>query len=121
MRICLDHWGLLKKAMEDRGLMKFVSNSGQVVVEKLQSELAGAPKIETWDPLMAANLAIWNNALEMGGLYLMGTDENGSEYCPICESVKNEGPAVEWWITSAADEQLGRAKELGVIKELPVQ
>jgi hypothetical protein len=121
MKFCAAHWTQLRSAIEDRGLMRFVSNNGEQAATKIEAELSGAPRAETWDPLMAANFAIWNNALEMGGGYLIFGDEDGNPYCPICEPIKHNSYPAEWWINHAADEQLDRAKELGFVKETPIQ
>lgn len=119
MKMCQTHWAALRAAIEERGLMKLVSRNGEVLIERLEGQLIGQPIKETFDPLMGANLAIWSNALEAGGLYLMGTTESGEQYCPICESEKHGGYPAEWWITNAADEQLNRAQELGLVP--PIQ
>lgn len=112
MKICQPHWDLLKSAIDERGLMHLVSNSGQVAAEKIQGQLSGQPEKETYDPLLAANFAIWSNAIEMGGLYLIG---DGNQYCPICESESHGSHNAEWWIKNAADEQLNRARELRLV------
>jgi hypothetical protein len=120
MKMCQPHWDQLRTAIEERGLMGLVSKDGVVAVEKLSRELKKeGTETENFDPLMAANLAIWTNALEMGGAYLMFQDPEGNEYCPICEAIKNgknvpQGKA-EWWIDHAADEQLARARELKLV------
>lgn len=117
MKFCQPHWDLIKKAIEERGLMQFVAGSGEKVISKMERELQGDSSTDTFDPLMAANFAIWSNAIDRGGLYLMGQKEGGSEYCPICESEAHNGPPADWWITHAADEQLEKAKALGLIRE----
>lgn len=118
MKLCLSHWDQLREAIKDRGLDKFVSNSGQQAAEKMQAQLQpGTSELEGWDPLLNANFAIWSNGLERGGLYLMGTDEQGNEYCPLCELEANTSTKAETWIKYAADEQYEKAKKLGVIQE----
>lgn len=117
MRMCQSHWDQLRKAIDDRGLSGLVAQSGGKAIENLQSELEEGRTKRNFDPLMAANLAIWSNALDMGGLYLMGADENGKEYCPICESEAHGGQPGEWWITNAANEQLEHAKSLGLLPD----
>lgn len=116
MRICQEHWGRLRTAIEERGLASLISGDGHKLMDKLQSELAqGGQTVETYDPLSNANFAIWSNALERGGPYLMGQKENGEHYCPICESVEHGGPDADWWINSAADEQREKALAMGLI------
>lgn len=110
MKLCQPHWDALKAAIEERGLMEFVAQDAKAAHERLCGELNGSPEQETFDPLMAANFAIWSNGLQIGGLYLMTGD-----FCPICESEKHNGPAAEWWITNAANGQLERARELKLL------
>lgn len=78
-------------------------------------QLQGAPARDTFDPLLNANFAIWSNALERGGLYLMGNDEDGEPYCPLCEYEKKGGGKAADWITFAADEQLEKGRALGFV------
>jgi hypothetical protein len=123
MKICMPHWKELAAAIDERGLGKFVASNGAELKERLQAQL-GTPaeeKAAGFEPLANANFAIWNNALGLGGLYLMGTDEQGNPFCPICEAVKNGVHDSAWWINSAADEQLERARELGLLPPASVQ
>jgi hypothetical protein len=114
--MCQQHWDALRAAISERGLDGLISGSGQKAVAKLETELAqGAQTPETYDPLMNANFAIWSNALEAGGLYLMCGDKNGNPYCPICESEKHGGQPADWWITHAADEQLEKARAMNLL------
>lgn len=110
MKMCQLHWVALRDAIEMRGLSGFVSKDGQTAIDRTVNDLHGAPATQTFDPLMAANFAIWSNALDQGGLYLMQGD-----CCPICESEKHGGPTAEWWIANAAQEQLNKARELGLL------
>lgn len=112
MKMCQAHWDALRAAIEERGLMKFVARSGQAVTEKIKGQLVGQADKETFEPLMAANMAIWSNALERGGLYLLQGD-----YCPICESEKHGSHPAEWWINHAADDQLEKARNLGLLPQ----
>lgn len=120
MKICPEHWQQLKTAIEDRGLARFVSGSGEKLATKLQAEIEqGSTSAETFDPLAAANFAIWSNALEAGGPYLLFGDEEGNPYCPVCESEKHGGYPASWWIEHAADEQLEKARAMNLLP--PVQ
>lgn len=118
MRLCQPHWDALKLAIEDRGLMQFVSGSGEKVTDKIVAELGGDRGPDTFDPLMSANMAIWSNALHGGGLYLMGADEAGNQYCPLCESELHGGYEASWWISHAADDQLERARTMNLLPQL---
>lgn len=122
MKICADHWGKLKAAIELRGLTYLVAASGEKAVAMLEARIAD-PKADfkdTYDPLMAANFAIWNNALEAFGLGVMAEDA----LCPLClmdkhaaecaepECAKNSGLD---WIEFAADGQLEVARQKGLV------
>lgn len=111
MKMCQSHWDDLKIALELRGLMGLVAKNGDVAMSQMVDQLNGEEGPESYDPLMAANFAIWGNALRLGGLYLMAE----KDLCPICESEKNDAYPAEWWITNAADEQLARARKLGLV------
>ena len=109
--MCMPHWEDLKKTIEDRGLMGLVASDGKTAVENLVSELQEGSNPQNYDPLMAAMLAIWANALKYGGLYLMSQDDQGNDYCPLCEAQKHGIEAAEW-IALAADGQVEMARGL---------
>jgi hypothetical protein len=109
MKFCQNHWDGLRAAIDERGLSKFVAKSGQEVMDKVAHELKTTEAV--FDPLMQAMFAILNNALEGGhNMYLLTGD-----YCPVCESEKHGCQPAEWWFTNAANDQLEKAKELGLI------
>ena len=113
MKLCRPHWEQLKAAIAELGMMHLVAESGKIASERITAQLEN--KDHGFDPLMNANFAIWTNALELGGKYLMWNDENGNPYCPICESEKHKGNDAEWWIKNASEEQLARARSLGLM------
>lgn len=110
MKICQDHWVQLKEAIKDRGLWELVSSNGQHLADRLNKELeSGGPSPDTFDPLASAMFMIMTNALKVGGTYLMGNDEHGNEYCPLCELEKNRhlvGEGATDWINFAADDTI---------------
>ena len=127
MRICQAHWDELKQALEERGLMKLVCGSGEKATRVLMAQAQGDTSNNAYDPLLAANFAIWNNALECFGLGLMATDapcplchldECAKNGCgdPNCKKVHSSGGD---WIRYAADEQLENARERKLVP--PVQ
>lgn len=121
MKMCQIHWDQLRASIEANGLMGLVSKDGAVAVEKIKREFDNqGTAADNYDPLMAANFAIWSNAVHMGGLYLIEGDKNGNPYCPICEAVKNSPDDIpqhkaEWWINNAVCDQVVRAREMGLI------
>lgn len=112
----MPHWNDLREAIKERGLWHLVSKNGEEAIKSVTNQIEG--KEHHYDPLMAGNFAIWSNALDAGGLYLMGKDENGNEYCPLCELDKHtncDPKASVKWITGCADEQLKICQEKGLV------
>jgi hypothetical protein len=110
MKFCQTHWDQLKQAVKAKGLFDLVSTDGKEVMQKVVGELEGAkPTLENFDPLLAANNLIWANAIKCGGLYLLGRDEKGNEYCPVCEADKHGFPG---WIEKAVEGVAEGAKNL---------
>lgn len=102
MKICEEHWGSLREAVEERGLGAWIAEDVHEVAEQMMRVAkAGHMTLRSFEPLLSANFAIFNNAtriIEEGGgdpLYLMsaGPEEpvrlEGAEgrtwpRCPIC-------------------------------------
>lgn len=100
MQFCQKHWDDLRAAIDARGLTKFVASSGEELAQKMS---AGG-----FDPLMGAHNAICWNALNIGGLDVMGK-------CPVCVGVEHN-PEWEKCIELAADDVLEEAKKLGLVE-----
>jgi hypothetical protein len=138
MKMCQPHWDALRAAIEERGLMGFVANSGQAAINKVVDDLEGAPEKQTFEPLMAANMAIWNNTMSACAQYnanplaMMSADPDHPEReCPICflnwlhvehiQNCTNENCTYpkeftfNWMIERASDDQLERAREFGFV------
>jgi hypothetical protein len=120
MKICQEHWNKLKQAIELRGLSHLVAGNAEKATQMLlaQSDPTASFK-DTFDPLLAANFSIWNNALEAFGLEMMAEGapcplclmDDHAEKCtePTCK--KNSGSD---WIEFAADGQLEVAQQKGL-------
>ncbi len=106
MKFCQPHWEQLKNAIKVRGLFDFVSSSGMEAVTKTSADQS---KAENFEPLMGSHNMIVANALQAGGLYMMGTKEDGTPYCPVCEAEKHGHTG---WIDKAADAALEHSKTL---------
>jgi hypothetical protein len=142
MKFCQSHWDKLRAAIEARGLTEFVSKGGEAAAELVKRQLMEAQEPlpaggrATFDPLMNAMFAIVNNAMEStpAGLQIMLPNEDGSDRCPLCyingerhkAAQSDPAGAERWaraddvafydeWVDRAADEQLARAKELGLV------
>jgi hypothetical protein len=118
MRFCQPHWAELRAAIAERSLGHLVAEGGEQAVRNLAAELTEGPRIQTFDPLMAAHNAIWMNAMERVGLDLMMPDEAGEQRCPICfvnAEAPKHGQAATFaddWIVKAADGAKRQADEL---------
>jgi hypothetical protein len=115
MRFCQTHWDRLREAIKNKGLNQFVSADGETLTEKIKKEVKEEVTIP--DPLFAAHNAIVEAAIKQGGLYLLGKDEEGKDYCPLCEVnkyAKEEG-ADEDWIQGSTDDVLAYFTSKGLI------
>jgi hypothetical protein len=120
MKICQMHWDKLRVAIENRGLMQFVAKSGEKAAKQIVKQLEGDNSSSTYDPLMAANFAIWNNALKAFGIEIMYADA----LCPLCLMDNHKKTCTEPgckaqggddWIQFAADGQLEVACKMGLM------
>lgn len=114
-KCCSAHWGQLREAIEVAGLMPFVAKGGEAAASVLSAQLSGKGGREAFEPLLSANFAIMNNAIAAAGYYLMGQRPGGGLYCPMCESEAHGGHPAAWWISHAVDEQVAKARELGLL------
>lgn len=68
MRFCEDHWKRLREAIEARGLGDLIASSGATVAQQVAQELEqGEASPTTYEPLMAAHMAILSNAIQTLG------------------------------------------------------
>jgi|GEM_PF-1823261 len=127
MQFCSRHWDALRDAIRQRGLFDLVSKSGEEITGKQFEELqSGQVTRTTFDPLMVAHNAIVSRALDIAGLSLLVTNEDGTDRCPLCwlktghdEQCKIEGctHSFEPWIGFAADDVRKEAIRLGLMAE----
>lgn len=115
MKFCDAHWQTLRTAINDRGLSHLIAKDGQTAMESAVAELNGQQTDAQYDPLMSATYMIYGNAMRMGGLYLMTTDEHGNEYCPLCEVEKHVGEGTaQKWIDGCSDAILQHCQQRGL-------
>jgi rubredoxin len=110
MKFCEPHWERLKELIKEAGLYGFVAKGGENLVERLEKEKRGEFVIP--DPLLTCHNNLIVLAIQQGGPYLMGKDEEGKDYCPMCEckigGQKNGFEDLdEQWLTT----EVGRAKD----------
>jgi hypothetical protein len=104
MKLCNDHYEKLKTAIRTKKMWHLVSKSGEEAVNRFSSPVI--------DPLFNSCMNIYTNALHAGGLQLLDYDENGKEYCPLCElnkhgTVQNSDD----WIDLATEDMLIYCKD----------
>jgi hypothetical protein len=119
MKMCQKHWDLCRAAIDSHGLAPLVAANGQEACNKMMAEMEGAPTRENFDPLLSMNNHWWATALQCGGLYLMGQNQDGSNdghYCPLCEldsHYKEFVPEAE--VNMVADQMLEWVKKEGLL------
>lgn len=92
MKFCPDHWERLRAAIESRGLMALVADSGEQAASNLARELTDGPTIDSFDPLMGAHNMIVSNAMneikttyQQNPLMVFADETEHPEWaCPIC-------------------------------------
>lgn len=118
MKICQSHWDKLKAKVREAGMWHLVSADAQSAIERLKKELREEETV--FDPLMACNNLISGHAIQAGGLYIMGRNEDGSEYCPLCEVDKNKtllGEDSDAWIDHATEACLRYCDENNLLNQ----
>ena len=124
MKFCARHWDALKAQIKAYGLDGLIAKSGEEVASKMMSELEAGSKKSNFDPLMAAHNMIVSRALDIIGLALLASNEDGSERCPLCFLQKGHDEnckeldckhSFEPWVEYAAKDALEEAKRLGLV------
>lgn len=128
MKICADHWQLMRDAVDARGMSGLIAKDGETALEnevaQLEAAKAGDPepyKAAPFDPLMSLHWHFTNDALRCGGLYLMGEnpDAEDKHFCPICEFEKHaEGFVAKEAIGSIADQMAAHCRAEGLIPKV---
>jgi hypothetical protein len=124
MKICHRHWEQLRDACASRGMAHLVSETPEQA--EIERQLAGDDT--NFDPLLRANFMIWGEAVRTGGPYVMGFDEHGKEFCPICEAIENIAPedlpdkryssTEQYWTEGVMDSILQYARDIGLMPPL---
>ncbi len=120
MQICDKHWQDIRTALDNLGLTPLIASSGEELEGRLNAMIAGGSvDIKTYDPLMVANMAISKQALEQGGLYMLGAKEDGTDYCPLCELAAHTDPdAPAEWIKGCTEAIKANCDEAGITPKL---
>jgi len=99
MKICQDHWDMLRAQIENLGLMHLVAGN--------EAELMEIIRGDGFEPLWMANNLIWQNALESG------IDETDRRFCPLCES-----DSADQWIQGATTDVLNEARRRNLVPQI---
>ena len=95
MKLCALHWRSLQLEIQRAGMWAEVANK-EAPACTLVEVLENVPR--KFDPAIEAQLVLYSHAIKVGGQYLMGPNEFGGEYCPVCEAVQRD---FEGWIETA--------------------
>jgi hypothetical protein len=115
MKICQTHWDQLKEAINQKGMSHLISKSGEELADRLKKEIN--KELTTYDPLMAANLAIAAASIKDAGIGIMGLDENENPYCPLCEVDKHLEEGAKDWIEGSTDDCLEYCKNNNLLNK----
>lgn len=122
--MCQPHWDALKDAIESRGLGGLIAANARDAHARAVADLEGKSERDDFDPLMDATWMIYGRATRDFGLAMMTVDEQGNQYCPMCELVKHTPQPPEghryatneaYFIDGPADAALAEAKARGLV------
>lgn len=98
MKMCQPHWDAIRKEVERSGLSHLVAKDGRQAMDNMVAEIEG--RESDFDPLMAANWAIFSAYLQDVGLGAMV-----GEVCPLCKVEEHRAGLAENWIKGSVDDQ----------------
>lgn len=117
MKPCADHWKMMRDAIEEAGMSSLVAINGEEAAKNMATELEGGEA--PFDPLMSMHWHWMISAMRIGGLYLLGQTEDGSndgQFCPVCEFAKNwPGFDAKEDIETVAKQMQAHCRERGLI------
>ena len=111
MKMCEAHRLLLKTKVVTRGLGHLISRTADQLRDKIKDEIANGQKLSNFDPLVAAQALVYDNAThDEHALRMAGFDvQEKGKACPICAI---GDPS---WLDSAADGVKRHAEKLGAL------
>lgn len=81
MKMCEDHWTMLREEITKQGMGEWMAPNGEIALEQLANQLTtGEDTPVNHDPLMSCHMMIMQRSVEMAGLIVL-TEQFG---CPIC-------------------------------------
>lgn len=120
MQLCDDHFKKLKEKIKFLGMEHLIATDEDEIADRVGKELSGQ-EMEVFDPVIACQGMIFQQALHYGGPSLLHPKPDGSEVCPICEALNHKRPelsvseAEEMWIGGSAMVALEKARERGLV------
>lgn len=127
MKTCQEHWGMLKKQLNEAGLMKFVANDGVQAADRIRNQIQGDSSNENYDPLMASYFAILSNLIESFGVNAFADDAPPCLLCYMNECAKNgcgnpeckeHHHSGDEWIALAVRDQISEAQKRGLLSDM---
>jgi hypothetical protein len=105
----------MRDGVKERGLWHLVASSGEEATTRTKELIEGGSEANR-DPLLSACMAMYQRAIEQGGLYLL-QEEN---LCPLCELDRHvprepEPWSVEW-IRGCLDAEAAYCYQIGLAK-----
>jgi hypothetical protein len=123
MRMCKEHWAMMRASIETHGLSGLIAKDGKQAVDDTVADLQGEPdpNNERFDPLMSMNWHFSGWAMKAGGLSVMGQgpESNDGHFCPICGMAAHYPdfkPDAE--INTVADQMLTWARGEGLVPKV---
>jgi hypothetical protein len=115
VKFCQPHWDMLRAAIKVRGIDHLGAKTGEAAIADIKAELEQTER--DYDPLMDCHWMITSRAVKAGGLAVMCSKPDGSQYCPVCEAVAHGAPE-ESWINGPADAALEICRTKGLVPPL---
>jgi len=112
---------MLRAAIKERGIDHLCAKTGQEAHRDMQLDIEQRGQEHEYDPLMSCYWMIMNRGMEIGGLYMLRNNEDGSQRCPVCEASKHktDDQTTEYvegfWTNGPADVVLKECQERGLI------
>lgn len=113
MKMCQPHWEQLRADVSKYGLDHLIAPDGKAAAEMITRQLEGTDGPLDFDPLMNANNQLWSMSLDVIGLRMMVTKEDGSDPCPACELRDYN------WVEGAAYQSRLYAEKNGLLLDAP--
>lgn len=117
---CPEDWAKLRGAIDARGLTRFVAPDGATAAERMKRWAAGERTEQAFDPLLLATVDI---AVAAAKDVRRSADPAApaaaaallNRSCPLCMVRAQSAELADEWLDGCADDQLDRARALGLV------